>query len=164
MKLSWKRTVNRPTALRASGIAVAAALVVGLVPGLASTEDLEFTDVERQTLEFMEYEKSIVLTPEQEEIKRQALSALPAPCCNDNSALTCCCPCNSARAWWGLTAHLIADRGYDAEQVKEKVAEWFEFINPDGWSGDACYTRGCMKAFANNGCGGMSEEHVVFER
>ena len=159
----WNRHPRSADAL-ACCAALAVTLLVGLAPGHAATEELDFTDVERQTREFMEYEKTIELTPEQEEIKRQALTALPAPCCSDNSAYTCCCPCNSARAWWGLAAHLIVDRGYDAEQVRDKVAEWFEFINPDGWSGDACYTRGCMRAFKHNGCGGMSDQHVVFDR
>lgn len=140
-------------------------LSTGLIPVLGSEEPLEFTDVRRQTLEFIEYERTIELTAEQEAIKREALSALPAPCCSDNSAYTCCCPCNSAKASWGLAAHLIADRGHDAEQVRSKVAEWFEFINPDGFSGDVCYTPGgCMRPFAANGCGGMNAEHPIFER
>jgi hypothetical protein len=148
----------------AAVLVAAAAVSIGLAAAFASDEELEFTDVRAQALEFMEYEKTIVLTEEQEAIKREALSSLPAPCCNDNSAYTCCCPCNSAKVWWGLAAHLIADRGYDAEQVRAKVAEWFEFINPDGFSGDACYARGCGRPFKENGCGGMSSEHVAFDR
>jgi hypothetical protein len=69
---------------------------------------------------------------------------------------------DAARVWWGLTKHLIADLGYDTEQVTAKVAEWFEFINPSGFSGDACYNRGCGRAFEHNGCGGMSPNALVF--
>lgn len=124
---------------------------------------LEFKDVRRQTAEFMRYNKQITLTPEQEAIHREALTGLEAPCCSDKTAYTCCCPCNMARAWWGLSKHLITERGHDAEQVRSAVAEWFKFINPTGYTGDACYTGGgCNRAFANNGCGGMVESRVIW--
>ncbi len=123
---------------------------------------LEFTDVEKQTREFHRYNEEITLTLEQEEVYRQALSELPAPCCSNNTALTCCCPCNMAKSWWGLAKHLIADRGYGVEEVKATVQGWFEFINPDGFSGNVCYTGGCNRAFKDNGCGGMAESHLVF--
>ena len=148
-----------------AGLVAFSILLSGVLPAvLWSQNDLEFTDVRKQTLQFIEFQKTIQLTPEQEAIKREALTALPAPCCSDNTAYTCCCPCNSAMAWWGLTAHLIVDRGYDADQVKQKVTEWFEFINPSGFSGDVCYTRGCGRPFHENGCGGMDDRAVVFER
>lgn len=127
-----------------------------------SADSIEFADVRQQSREFIEYYHAITLTPEQEAIKREALSALPAPCCSDNSAYTCCCPCNMAKTWWGLAAHLIVDKGHDAERVRDKVAEWIEVINPDGFSGDACYTRGCFRPFRENGCGGMHDEEVIF--
>ena len=137
-------------------------LSVTLLAGCPGLEALEFSDVREQTHEFMKYEETIVLTPQQEAIFKQALSAIPAPCCSDNTALTCCCPCNMAKSWWGLSKHLIVNKGYNAEQVQATVEEWFEFINPDGFSGDVCYTGGCFRAFADNGCGGMKQEEVVF--
>ena len=82
---------------------------------------------------------------------RQALSRIPAPCCSDNSAYTCCCPCNMAKTWWGLSHHLIANEGYDADEVQAAVEEWIEFINPKGFSGNACYTGGCPRPFHRNG-------------
>ena len=124
--------------------------------------EMRFEDVRRQTAEFIGFHKSIRLSAAQQTIYQEALEALPAPCCSDNSAYTCCCPCNAARAWWGLSKHLIADLDYDVEQVKEKVNEWFVFTNPKGYSGDICYTGGCGRSFANNGCGGMSESSLVF--
>lgn len=125
---------------------------------------IEFTDVPRQTEEFMRYERTITLTPEQERIKRDALSALDAPCCSDETAYTCCCPCNMARAWWGLSNHLIADRGFDTDEVRTAVADWFTAINPDGFTGDACYSPGgCTRPFARNGCGGMQESNVIWD-
>lgn len=128
----------------------------------AGKEDLKFTDVRQQTVQFHKYEQTIKLTPEQTVIYREALQGLPAPCCPENTALTCCCPCNSARAWWGLSKHLIADLGYDAETTRAKVAEWFEYINPSGWSGKTCSTAGCGKPFHESGCGGMNAGQLVF--
>lgn len=149
------------------------ALLLVVVPALSfvsswalaatAKEDLEFTDVRKQTAEFLQYEKTIKLTPAQEAIYREALEGLPAPCCSDNTALTCCCPCNSARAWWGLTKHLVANLGYDVATTKAKVAEWFEHINPSGWSGKTCYSEGgCAKPFHQNGCGGMNAGQLAF--
>jgi hypothetical protein len=129
----------------------------------ATQKDLSFTDVKTQTQQFLEYEKSIELTPAQEAVWTEALKALPAPCCKDNTALTCCCPCNSARAWWGLAKHLVANLGYDAKATTAKVDEWFRFINPGGWPGDTCYSSGgCAKPFRQGGCGGMQEQQLTF--
>jgi hypothetical protein len=122
--------------------------------------DLEFTDVRTQAREFVGYYQSIQLTPEQEAVKKEALSALPAPCCSDNTAYTCCCPCNMAKTVWGLSNHLIANKGYDAAQVKKAVEEWIAFINPDGFSGNVCYTGRCNQPWAEGGCGGMGAELV----
>ena len=144
---------------------VVAALAVVVSIGALLQEDasaVEFTDVVAQTSEFMGYYETIELTAEQELVKRQALSAIPAPCCSDNSAYTCCCPCNMAKTWWGLSHHLIADEGYGAEEVRAAVEGWIDFINPQGFSGDACYKGGCGRPFDRNGCGGMDERSVVF--
>lgn len=123
---------------------------------------LMFHDVRAQTKEFVAYNRSIKLTSEQELVRQEALSSVPAPCCADNSADTCCCPCNMAKSWWGLSNHLIADQGYEAKEVAAAVEGWIEFINPDGFSGDACYTGGCSRPFDSNGCGGMNESQIVF--
>ncbi|MFQ5527860.1 MAG: hypothetical protein ACE5GX_16580 [Thermoanaerobaculia bacterium] len=128
----------------------------------AVASPIEFSDVKQQTREFIGYYNSIKLTPEQELIKRQALSKVPAPCCSDNSAYTCCCPCNMAKTWWGLSHHLIVDEGYGADGVRAAVEGWIDFINPKGFSGDACYKGGCVRPFHRNGCGGMSEKQIVF--
>src|SRR5262245_15128118 len=106
----------------------------------AAGDELRFTDVRAQTLQFMAYEKNLRLTPEQQAVWKEALQGLRAPCCSDNTALTCCCPCNSAKAWWGLAKHLVAERGYDATATRAKVDEWFRFINPSGWTGNTCST------------------------
>jgi hypothetical protein len=115
-----------------------------------------------ETERFLEYERTIDLTPEQEAIRVEALEALPAPCCKQFSAATCCCKCNMARATWGLAKHLIVDQGADVETVRTTVAQWHHAINPDGFSGDSCFTGGCSRSFRDNGCGGMKDGELVF--
>ena len=153
------------------GIAVAATVAVVAVAtmsgrvaaGRESAGSIyEFTDVREQTRQFHAYNRNITLTPEQEAIMEEALTPLEAPCCADRTALTCCCECNMARSWWGLSKHLIANEGRSAEEVRTAVREWFEYINPAGFSGDSCYTGGCGRPFHRNGCGGMKEDNLVF--
>jgi hypothetical protein len=141
------------------------AFVAGAGAGLATraADDLVFGDPKEQTRQFIEYERTIRLTPEQEAVKKEALSQIPAPCCSDNSAYTCCCPCNMAKAIWGMAAYLITEKDADAATVRKKTEEWVRLINPDGFPGDTCYTAGgCGKAFAHDGCGGMSADRLVF--
>lgn len=122
---------------------------------------LAFNDVTAQAREFMAYNRTIELTAAQESVKRQALSHMAAPCCSDYSAYTCCCECNLSRTVWGLSNHLIAQRGYDAEQVSATVTEWLNFVNPQGFGGNACFDGGCGRPFDKDGCGGMNEAHFV---
>ncbi len=128
----------------------------------AVTSEMHFHDVRQQTREFHAHNRSISLTAEQRAVMDEALRGLPAPCCADKTAATCCCPCNMAKSWWGLSKYLIAERGYESDQVRKAVAEWIQFINPDGFTGDACYTGGCNRPFHENGCGGMSKGEVIF--
>ena len=161
--------MRRAATIGSAAIVVAIAIIVGVAVTSSETAAgqpegsvIAFSDVKRQTLEFHAYNRSITLTSEQHEVMREALTAIKAPCCSDRSALTCCCECNMAKSWWGLSKHLIADRGLGAEQVRVAVNEWLEFINPEGFSGDVCYTGGCGRPFRENGCGGMNENHVTF--
>ncbi len=121
-----------------------------------------FEAVEPQTRKFIEYYKTIRLTPEQEKIKSQALSPLKAVCCKDFSALTCCCPCNFSKSLWGMTHYLIAKKGYDVAQVQSAAKAWIAYVNPDGFSGNVCTTGGCNRPFAQNGCGGMDDTAIRF--
>jgi len=145
-------------------LAVLAALsLVPLLAGGALAAELApaFTDAQRQAAEFLGYSKSIRLTPEQEAVKTKALAGLKAPCCDDNGLDTCCCPCNLAKTAWGLAAYLVREKHYDADQVRAKVAEWLAFVNPGGFTGDACYQPGgCARPISANGCGGMHEPVV----
>lgn len=128
----------------------------------AGAGEIVFKDVKQQTQQFMEWHKTIKLTPRQEAIKKAALTALPAPCCSDNTAYTCCCECNVSRTIWGLSHYLIAKEGAGAKQVTTKVKEWIAFVNPNGSGGRACYSGGCARPFAKDGCGGMNAGQVIF--
>jgi len=127
-----------------------------------SGNQVKFYDVHLQTREFIAYYNSIALTPEQEKIKSEALSAIPAPCCSDYSILTCCCPCNLAKSVWGLSNFLIAKLEFSAKQVKEAVSEWIHFTNKDGYAGNACYMGRCNLPFREDGCGGMDEGRIFY--
>jgi len=142
---------------------LAAIACLGSAAGGGTGHDaVTFTDARAQTEEFLRYEREIQLTPAQEKVKRDALLPLPAPCCSENSAYTCCCPCNLSRSVWGLSAYLIAEHDYDAAAVRAKVEEWLRYIAPDGHSGTACSERGCGRPFARDGCGGMSPDHLIW--
>ena len=121
---------------------------------------IKFYDAHSQAKEFIAYSNSIPLTPEQEKTKSEALSAIPAPCCSNYSISTCCCPCNLAKSVWGLSNFLIAERNYNANQVKEAVSEWIHFTNKDGYAGNACYKGRCNLPFREDGCGGMDERRI----
>jgi len=106
---------------------------------------------------------------------REALLPLKAPCCDDNSMATCCCPCNLAQSVWGLSSYLIAEEDYGVEQVRESALQWLRFIHSDyyvmqelgnrgvdpgryGLTYEApCYTGKCELPFVDGGCGGMAE-------
>jgi hypothetical protein len=137
-------------------------LTSGLISCAAAVEgsDFEFTDAEQDAKRFMAWEAEIELTDAQEQVMKDALEPMPAPCCSDNSAYTCCCPCNLAKSWWGLSKHLIAERGAGVEEVRTTVQQWFDRLNPEGFSGDICGTGSCNRALRENGCGGMSPAHV----
>lgn len=118
-------------------------------------------DFRAETAKYIGYFKSIYLTPEQEAIKQAALTNIPAPCCSENSIATCCCPCNMAKAVWGLSAYLITEEGYDAPRLEKAVRDWLAAANPNGFSGKACYTGGCARSMQHDGCAGMVEEVVL---
>ena len=121
---------------------------------------VRFTDARGQAAEFISYEKAIALTAEQEKVMEEALSSIPAPCCKQYSLATCCCPCNLAKSTWGLSKFLIARQHAGAAEVSAAAARWLRFINPNGYSGDACFKGGCARPFEDNGCGGMDGRHI----
>lgn len=151
-------------------VVVASAFTAGLALALPSQGNTQaakgqkplFHDVRAQTKQFIAWSDSIRLTPEQEKIKEEVLSSIPAVCCAKFSMLTCCCGCNMAKTIWGLSNHMLVHEGADAKQLRAAVLEWTRFIGPKGFTGDACLKGGCTRPFAQNGCGGMDSEKVVF--
>lgn len=150
------RAEAAPTETAASQLGPAA-----IDPASAVARTIAFTGTRDETERFVGYYKSIRLTPEQERIKEKALSAIPAPCCADNPLSTCCCPCNLAKAAWGLSASLITEQGFGAEEVRQAAQDWLAAAGPNGFSGDACYTGGCNRPISRNGCSGMNDRHVL---
>ena len=117
-------------------------------------------DFRAEAAKYIGYYNSYRLTPDQEGIKTAALEKIKAPCCDDNSMATCCCPCNMAKAVWGMSAYLIVEEGYNARQLEKAVRDWLAAANPNGFSGHACYTSGCGRSFDQDGCGGMIEGYI----
>lgn len=121
----------------------------------------EYEGSREQVLELMGYYRSIELTAEQEAVRRQALDSMPAPCCNNFSAATCCCECNLSRSIWGLSKLLITEHQANAEQVRAAVEGWIAALNPTGYEGDTCSTGRCNLPFKHDGCGGMQEHRLM---
>lgn len=153
---------RRPVIILGGLILLTLVAVIAVQAQSEAKDPVPFTDVKAQTYQFIEWYDTIELTPEQDAIKKAALEPLPAPCCSNNTAYTCCCPCNMSRSLWGLTHYLITEHGYNAEQVQAKVKEWIATINPGGFSGDVCGTGGCNRPFEHNGCGGMRKGEVTW--
>jgi hypothetical protein len=123
---------------------------------------------------FLGYYEQYPLTPAQEDVKREALTAIVAPCCDDNPMYTCCCPCVLAKTVWGLSAYLITEKNYDATAVREASLQWLRFIRRDYYKVheleaqgidprtvglthvDSCYEGKCELPFRQGGCGGMT--------
>ena len=132
--------------------------------GSFSTE-VKFTDVASQAAEFIGYQRSIPLTPEQKILRDRALSGVAAPCCEKFSAATCCCPCNLAKSIWGLSNYLIVERKGGLKEIQKTVRGWLGFINSKGFSGGACdAVGGCARSFSHDGCGGMDEKNLTAAR
>lgn len=127
------------------------------------------------TQQFLDYYNVAALTPEQERTMRNALLPLRAPCCDDNSMATCCCPCNLAKAVWGLSGYLVAEKRYGVEHVRKAALQWLRFIYSDYYviqemrnrgidpalhglfHENPCYVGECELPFRDGGCGGMGE-------
>ena len=122
---------------------------------------ITFRDPKAQAEEFMSDYHTIALTPAQEAIKKAALEPMPAACCRDSSAYTCCCPCNLSKTVWGLSNVAIAKYGANAKEVQQAVQSWLGYVNPtNGFRGDACYRGGCGEPAHRGGCAGMEESKL----
>ena len=119
-----------------------------------------FTGTAEEVQRFMDMERNIDLTPDEERIRVAALSQIPAPCCKEFGADTCCCPCNLAKAIWGLSKSQIRN-GASTDEVRDSVLAWLQVLNPAGYAGDACDKGRCDKPIKGDACGGMNENHLV---
>lgn len=147
------------------GVPLAASLALDRAASSGASRSVKFFDAPSQTAEFIGYSRSITLTPSQQKVREKALRAMAAPCCKEFPLATCCCPCNLAKSAWGLANYMIARRGAGAGEVREAVGGWLAFVNPNGFSGDACNSAGgCARRFAQNGCGGMDERNLLNAR
>jgi len=127
------------------------------------------------TQQLINYYNAARLTSEQKSTMQKALLPLKAPCCDDNSMATCCCPCNLAKSVWGLSSYLIVEKNYDADQVRECALQWLRFtysnyyviqelrnkgIDPGTYGlshENPCYVGKCELPFVDGGCGGMGD-------
>lgn len=132
------------------------------------------------TQQFIDWYDSIQLSTEEQVIREEALSSQVAPCCDKYPMSTCCCECNLARSVWGLSAYLITEKDYGANQVQEAASQWLHFIRPDYYVAAAleqdgidpelwgfttestCFSGNCDRPFYTEessehlgGCGGM---------
>jgi hypothetical protein len=131
----------------------------------SSSRDFKFTDAASQAAEFIGYQRSITLTSEQKILRDRALSEIAAPCCEEFSAATCCCPCNLAKSIWGLSNLVIVERKAGMKEIQKTVRGWVAFINSKGFSGGACdAVGGCARPFSHDGCGGMDEKNLTAAR
>ncbi len=154
------RTWNRATIVLAASVLLGLSVISRPAAAGDGPASIQFVDAAAQAREFIGYYHSIALSPEQEQTKRTALGTLRAPCCNQFSLASCCCPCNLAKSAWGLSHYLIAKQNLTAEQVNATVVGWLRFVNKDGFTGDACFSDGCGRPFHGNGCGGMREAQI----
>ncbi len=146
-------------------VVMATATALALSPSSATRKPaqttIEFRNARSDAERFIDYSNSIRLTPAQEQIKTEALEGIPAPCCSHYTMATCCCPCNLAKSAWGLSNYLISKKGATAAEVRSSVQRWLKFVNPGGFTGNACFKGGCQRPFAKNGCGGMDQTRVI---
>ena len=170
--MRWEETMSRrstwiPVAviLLALPMAVSVALDRAASAGPASSREVAFRDSASQAAEFIGYNRTIALNPDQKNLRDHALSTLPAPCCSKFTAATCCCPCNLAKSIWGLSNYLIVERKAGEKEIQKSVRGWLAFVNARGFSGDA-YDRagGCGQTFSQDGCGGMNEKNLAAAR
>ncbi len=152
-----------------------------IVPPAGAATDygipLSFANTQR----FIDWYNTVALSPAQAKVRENALSPLVAPCCDEYPMSTCCCKCNLSQSVWGLSAHLIRDEGYSADQVRSAALQWLHFIRPDYYvaralkdegrylarygvsTASSCFANQCDLPFYRKtgfryigGCGGMN--------
>jgi len=153
-----------------------------IVPVEGTVTDYEIPLSLENTQQFIDWYNAIDLTSAQRALREGALRPLVAPCCDEYPMSTCCCECNLSRSVWGLSAYLITEKGYTADQLQEAILQWLHFIRPDYYvassleeagkiprvfglsTQSSCYTDRCNLPFYSKteylhlgGCGGMED-------
>jgi len=153
-----------------------------IIPVKGTATDYEIPLSLENTQQFIDWYNAIDLTSAQQALREGALKPLAAPCCDEYPMSTCCCECNLSRSVWGLSAYLITEKGYTADQLQEAILQWLHFIRPDYYVASAleeegessrvfglstqssCFTGRCDLPFYSKteylhlgGCGGMED-------
>ncbi len=171
--LAWGCNSAAPVATNSAGPTGTAADLLATYPQSGDPTSYGLPLAVDNSAMLIGYEQQYKLTAAQEAVKREALTALRAPCCDDRTMYTCCCPCNLAKTVWGLANYLIVEKSYDAAAVRDAVTQWLHFIRPDYYAVqdltaqglspadyglrdvDSCYDGLCEEPFSRGGCAGM---------
>jgi len=116
------RPVLRPIAFGDEAQDPLASLRAELIPaaGAETAYGIPLSLENAQT--FADWFYNIQLTPEERALFEEVLAETPAPCCDDNSVLKCCCRrtnriCNLTRSALGLAAWLVHVKGFGKEEL-----------------------------------------------
>ncbi len=136
---------------------------------------------------FADWLYAIPLSPQEKAVVKEELASIPAPCCDDNSVLACCCSkngniCNLTRSAQGLAAFLVHKKGFSGDAISAAVLQWLHFLHPNYYLATAleiqghnpedfglkaseayesCYKKLCEAPLDRGGCGGMGLEVKV---
>ena len=198
--MKWKTPTHRMNRVAGLGSLIALVAVATLVAAAQGDTDDILAQIRQEPIpaesaetsygiplslmslpQFVDWWTTLVPIVESDGRYVDALSALVAPCCDDNLAIKCCCEndegqaCNTIRSGKGLAAHLILDHDYGAEEIQASVLEWFRFARPDYYLAveltnrgidpqahdltvyGSCYRGLCNTPISQGGCGGMKQ-------
>ena len=167
--------------------AILADLTATLIPQSGSVTSYGISLSVENAQVFADWFYQIQLSPQEKAVVEEELVSVPAPCCDDNSVLACCCSkngniCNLTRSAQGLAAFLVHNKGFSGDTTKVAVIEWLHFLHPNYYlatgleeqgrnpkdfgleaseSYESCYQDLCGGPIDQGGCGGMGLEVKV---
>lgn len=177
--MGWAQVEPGPTLL--------ADLTAVLIPQSGSVTSYGIPLLIENAQYFADWFYEIQLSPQEKAVVEEELVSIPAPCCDDNSVLACCCSksgkiCNLTRSAQGLAAFLVHGKGFSGDATKAAVLQWLHFLHPDYYlataleeqgrdpkdfglkaseSYESCYQELCEAPLDRGGCGGMGLEVKV---
>ena len=170
--------------------AILADLTATLIPQSGSITSYAIPLSIENAQNFADWFYYIQLSPQEKAVVEEELVSIPAPCCDDNPVLACCCSkngniCNLTRSAQGLAAFLVHNKRLSGDAIKTAVIEWLHFLHPNYYlatgleeqgrnpkdfgleaseSYESCYQNLCDAPLDQGGCGGMGlEVKVAFE-